>query len=137
MSTIITLVLAMAMQAAPSPVRIISKESMSRIEDAKQAVARTPAEFTALWREHAGEMKMPAVDFASRTVVAIFLGTRGSAGFSAEIVDTHEAGGALIVEWRETRPGRDEVSAQVMTSPAVIASIPKFAGDIKFEKVER
>lgn len=137
MSTIITLILAMAMQATPSSVKVVSRESMSRVEDAKQVVARTPAEFTALWREHAGDVKPPAVDFASRTVVAVFLGTRTSGGFSAEIVGTRESAGALIVQWRENRPGRDEVAAQVMTSPAIIVSIPKFAGEIKFEKVER
>ena len=43
----------------------------------------------------------------------------------------------LIVEWQERRPQRGEVSAQVLTSPAVIATVPKFAGEIKFEKVER
>jgi hypothetical protein len=110
---------------------------MSQIEDPKQAVARSAAEFAALWKQHSGAKAMPPVDFGSRMVVAVFLGTRTSAGYGAEILRTRQADGKLIVEWQERTPSRDEVSAQVMTSPALIASIPKFAGEVTFEKVEK
>jgi hypothetical protein len=110
---------------------------MSQVDSPKQVVARTPAEWTALWREHAGAKAVPQVDFGSRTVVAVFLGTRSSAGYFVEITGTRNDKGALVVEWRERRPERDQVSAQVITSPAHIATIPKFAGEIRFEKVER
>jgi PrcB C-terminal len=129
------LVLMLAMQA-PS-IQTIVTDAMSQVESPKQAVARTPAEWTKLWREHAGETDVPKVDFASRTVVAVFLGTRSSAGYFVEITGTRHDKGALVVEWRERRPQPDQVSAQVITSPAHIATIPKFAGEIRFEKVER
>jgi len=129
------LVLILAMQA-PS-VQTIATDMMSRVESPKQAVARTPAEWMKLWREHAGATAVPQVDFESRTVVAVFLGTRGSAGYVVEITGLRQDKDALVVEWREQRPGRDQVSAQIITSPAHIATIPKFAGDIRFEKVER
>ena len=129
------LVLVLAMQA-PSLQTIVT-DMMSQVESPKQAVARTAAEWTKLWREHAGETAVPEVDFASRTVVAVFLGTRSSAGYLVEITGTRHDKGALVVEWRERRPEPDQVSAQVITSPAHIATIPKFAGEIRFEKVER
>lgn len=133
------LFLAFAMQAPPSksPVVTIVTDTMSQIEDPKQAAARTPAEWAALWRHHAGETALPKVDFGSRMVVAVFLGTRSSAGYAVEITGTRHDKGALIVEWRERRPEPGRVSAQVITSPAHIATIPKFAGEIRFEKVER
>jgi hypothetical protein len=131
------LILAMTMQAAPAPVQVLSREMMSQIEDSKQAVARSADEFATLWKQHAGAAPMPKVDFTSRMVVAVFLGTRTSAGYAAEVLRTRQADGKLIVEWQERRPSRDEVSAQVMTSPAIIVSIPKFAGDVTFEKVEK
>jgi hypothetical protein len=138
MSILIGLILMTAMQAAsPSPVQIVSREAMSMVEEPKQLVARNATEWAALWRQHAGEQAAPAIDFNSRTVVAVFLGSRSSAGYSAEITGTREAGGTLIVEWQERRPQRGEVSAQVLTSPGTIATVPKFAGPIKFEKVER
>jgi len=129
------LVLVLAMQA-PSLQTIVT-DMMSQVESPRQVVARTPAEWTKLWREHAGETAVPEVDFASRTVVAVFLGTRSSAGYLVEITGTRHDKGALVVEWRERRPEPDQVSAQVITSPAHIATIPKFAGAIRFEKVER
>jgi len=129
------LVLVLAMQA-PSLQTIVT-DMMSQVESPGQVVARTPAEWTKLWREHAGETAVPEVDFASRTVVALFLGTRSSAGYLVEITGTRHDKGALVVEWRERRPEPDQVSAQVITSPAHIATIPKFAGAIRFEKVER
>jgi hypothetical protein len=138
MSTILTLILAMAMQAPSSPnVRVIAQETMSQVEEFREAVARTDAEWKELWRQHAGAAKLPSVDLKTRTVVAVFLGTRSSAGYAAEIVGIKESEGALIVEWGERRPKGDEVAAQVLTSPAVIASVPKFAGEIKFVRVTR
>ena len=138
MKILLSMILVSAMQAAaPSPVQIVSREVMSMVEDPKQAVARSASEWASLWRQHAGATALPPVDFGSRTVVAIFLGSRSSAGYTADIVRLREANGALIVEWQERTPQRGDVSAQVLTSPALIATVPKFAGAIKFEKVER
>ena len=133
------LVLAFAMQTGPSKSAIVTivTDGMSGVEMPKQVAARTPAEWAALWRQHAGDTALPKVDLASRTVVAVFLGTRSSAGYAVEITGTRHDKGGLIVEWRERRPEPGSISAQVLTSPAHIATIPKFAGVIRFEKVER
>lgn len=131
--------LALAMQTpAPAPgVVVIAKESMSHVDEPRQIVARTTAEWAALWRQHAGTTTPPAVDFNTRTVVAVFLGTRMAGGYAVEIVGTRESSGTLVIEWQERRPGRDMITAQVITTPAVIATIPKFAGEITFEKVDK
>lgn len=134
----LSLILLIAMQAAaPSPVQVISREMMSMVDEPKQAVARSAAEWASLWRQHAGEQPAPKVDFTSRMVVAIFLGTRGSAGYAADVTGTRTVDGRLIIEWQERRPQEGQVSAQVLTSPAVIVSVPKFDGQVAFEKVER
>jgi hypothetical protein len=127
------------MQTGPSKSAIVTivTDTMSGVEMPKQVAARTPAEWAALWRQHAGDTALPKVDWASRTVVAVFLGTRSSAGYAVEITGTRHDKGGLIVEWRERRPEPGSISAQVLTSPAHIATIPKFAGEIRFEKVER
>ena len=138
MTVLWSLLIAIAMQAAaPSPVTIIAKDMMSQIESPRLAVAQTAADWTKLWREHTGESTPPPVDLNARTVVAVFLGTRSSAGYAVEITGTRQVNGALVVRYEERRPGRDEISAQVITSPAVVASIPKFTGEIKFEKVDK
>lgn len=136
MKVLVSLILMTALQAGlPTKVTVVSREMMSMVDEPKQAVARSAAEWAGLWRQHAGDKPLPAVDFESRTVVAVFLGTRSSAGFAADITRVREASGVLVVEWQERRPEPGEVSAQVLTSPAVIASVPKFAGEIRFEKV--
>lgn len=133
---LLPVILALTMQtAAPPPITVIAKEMMSQVESPRQAVARTAAEWEKLWREHSGDPKPPAVDFATRTVVAVFLGSRPSAGYSVEITGTRRDKGALVVQWQERRPPADAILAQVLTSPATFASIPKFAGEIRFEKV--
>jgi hypothetical protein len=116
---------------------VIAREMMSQVEEPKQVVVRTPAEWAALWRQHAGESAAPKVDLGTRTVVAIFLGSRPTAGYVADITGAREAAGVLTVEWSERRPERGAITAQVLTSPMVIATIPKFAGEIRFEKVAR
>ncbi len=127
--------LSFAVQAASPAIQTVVTDSLSQVEDPKQAIARTPAECEALWRQHAGPAPVPKVDFASRTVVAVFLGTRSSAGYGVEITGTRTEKETLVVEWRERRPKPGDLTAQVITSHAHIATIPKFAGEIRFAKV--
>ena len=131
------LAVAMTVQAAASPVQTIAKDMMSSLDTPAQAVARTGDEWAALWKRHAPAQPLPAVDLSTRTVVAVFLGSRPSAGFAVEITGTRAKDGVTTVEWRETRPGPGEMNAQIITSPAHIASIPKVAGEIRFEKLEK
>ena len=131
------LFLAFAVQAAPKPVETIVIDMMSQIDEPMQAAARAPAEWEALWRKHGGDAAVPKVDFGSRIVVAVFMGTKPSAGYAVEITGTRHEHGATIVEYRERRPERGQIAAQILTSPAHIATIPKVGGEIRFEKVER
>lgn len=130
------MVLVAALQSGLS-METIARDNMSNVEDAKQAVARTPAEWAALWRLHAGDQAPPKIDFTTRTVVAVFLGSRPSAGYAVEVSGTKPAGTTLIVEWSEQTPTPGNVVAQVITSPSHLVSIPRFDGEITFRKVDR
>ncbi len=122
---------------APTPIRTLDKGLDSNIDAARQAAVRTPAEWDALWRAHGGERTRPAVDFSKELVVAVFLGSRPTAGFSVDIVGTRDEGAGLIVQYRETRPPPGAIVAQVLTMPYHIVAVPKRAGvsDVKFEKI--
>ena len=118
-------------------VETIASDNHSNVEELRTAVAWKSGEWQSLWRSHAGLSKpAPAVDLTKRTVVAVFLGSRPTAGYGIEIVGTKQEGKTLIVEWREIRPKERMLLAQVLTSPALIASIPKFDGEVGFKKVE-
>ena len=123
-------------QVANPGVRTVAQDDMSQVDSPRQAVARTPAEWETLWRAHAGDAKAPAVDFGKEMVAVVFLGTGPSAGFAVQFVRVKQKDNVLTLQWSERRPSRDTVTAQVLTSPVIFAAIPKFAGEIKFEKVE-
>ena len=131
----IAILLAAVLQAAV-PMRSIDKGVMSNMDAGRQASARSTGEWTALWRLHAGERTRPNVDFSREVIVAVFLGTRPTAGFSVEIVGVRQEGQALIVSYKETRPAPDALTAQVLTSPYHIVAVPRgTTTDVKFERV--
>jgi hypothetical protein len=127
------LLLAAVLQAAPASLDTVARGD-SRIDEKREAVARTSAEWDGLWREHAGPKPAPRVDFNTRMIVAVFLGSRPSAGYAVEIVGTRPDGAGLVVEWRERAPERGMVTAQIMTAPAHLVSVPKVTGPVRFEK---
>ena len=132
------LILAALLQGAaatPPPMKTVDKGSMSAIDTQRQVTVRTPEEFATLWKSHANDRKMPDVDFSSNMVVGIFLGSRPTAGYGVEIVSAQPEGGALVVKYKETRPGRGTMTAQVLTSPSHLVAVPKFDGTVRFEKI--
>ncbi len=129
--------LVVAANANAQPPRTIEKGEQSNIDDAKQVVVRDAAAWRALWQQHEPNRPLPAVDFAKESVVAIFLGSKPTAGYNVTIVSTTEGGGALIVRYREERPRPGAIAAQVLTFPYHIIAIPKVtAANVKFEKME-
>jgi hypothetical protein len=113
----------------------IDKGAESAVDAPRQVTVRTLAEWQTLWRRHAPGRPVPEVDFARSMVVGVFLGTRPTAGFAVDIVGTRQDHGSLIVQYRETRPGRDTISAQIITAPFHLATIPRFDGDVRFENL--
>jgi len=129
-------VLLAAILQATLPMRPIDKGVTSQMDDSRQASARSVSEWSKLWTQHAGERTRPDVDFSREVVVAVFMGTRPTAGFSTEIVRVREEGAALVVSYRETRPAPDSVAAQILTSPFHIVAVPRGSTtNVKFERV--
>jgi hypothetical protein len=119
---------------APST-RTIEKGDQSNVDEAKQVLVRTDAEWTRLWQQHNPDRPRPKVDFAKEMVVAVFMGSRPNAGFSTTITSAMAANGALVVRYKETMPGAGGVSAQILTFPYHIVAISKAdVKDVKFQK---
>jgi hypothetical protein len=114
----------------------INSDMMSGIDQAQQAVARTATEWEALWRRHAPGRQAPPVDLAKNMVIAVFLGSRSSGGYQVQITGVRREGDALVVQWAERRPAPGMVAAQVMTAPSHLVTVPRHAGEVRFEKVE-
>jgi PrcB C-terminal len=119
-------------QGTPVTFTTIGEGQTSGIEDRKEVVVRTPAEWKKLWAEHAPDQTMPSVDFSKSMVVGVFLGSRTSGGYRATIVSIDSQGTDLLVTWREDRPGRDEIVTQVLTFPFHIVRLAQTPGNVKF-----
>jgi len=116
--------------------RTIEKGDQSNVDDAKQVLVRTEAEWTKLWQQHNPDRPKPAVDFSKEMVVGVFMGSRPNAGFSTAVTTATAASGALIVKYTETIPAAGRVSAQVLTFPYHLVAIPKASvSGVKFEKI--
>ena len=127
----------MSQAQTPLPaVRTVVKGQTSETDAPRQAAVRSAAEWSALWKTHdPSGQSPPAVDFSREMVVAVFLGSRPTAGYEVEIVRAVGNGGTLLVEYVETGPSRDAITAQVLTAPYHLAAIPKHDGEVRFQKV--
>ncbi len=121
---------------APMFFHDVDKGSRSGIDEGRQAIVRTERDWTALWRQHDPNRPAPPVDFKRDMVVAVFLGSRPTAGYSAEIADVAVSGDTLVVRYRERRPQADAIAAQVLTFPFHMVSVPARPGRATFESIE-
>jgi hypothetical protein len=123
-------------QTAGDAVRTVDKGEQSNIDEAKQVVVRTEAEWTKLWQQHSPDRKRPAVDFSKDMVVGVFMGSRPTAGYNVSIVSTFAKDGNVLVQYRDSQPRPGAVAAQVLTFPYHLVAVPKAAGQVTFEKVK-
>jgi hypothetical protein len=128
---------AVLLQGVVPPVRSLDKGSASDVSAARQVTVRDRDAWTSLWRAHRTTRSPPDVDFSREMVVGVFLGSRPTAGFAVEIVAYREAGDGVVVQYRETTPAPDAITAQVIVSPYHLVAIPKRMGTVTFEQAAR
>jgi hypothetical protein len=116
--------------------RTIEKGDQSNVDSAVQALVRTDAEWAALYRKHNFDRQPPKVEFAREMVIAVFMGSRPTAGYTISIISALEVKGTMIVRYTESMPKPGSMTAQIITSPYHIVGIPTASvTDVKFEKV--
>lgn len=123
-------------QVSSAELVTVAQGPMSNIEEPRQVVVRTAAEWQALWKEHDAQRAAPPVDFTRSIVVAVFLGTRPTAGFSVEITAVKAEGSRAVVEYRERRPPRDALVAQILTAPFHVVRVAPTAGSVEFRRID-
>jgi hypothetical protein len=121
-------------QAAQMTFTSLARGDLSRIEEPRTVVVRTPAEWAELWKAHAGEDRPPSVDLARFMVVGVFAGSRPTAGFDVEITRIEKRDKEIVVTWKERRPPPDAMVAQMLTAPFHIARTESAAGPIRFQR---
>jgi hypothetical protein len=129
------MLVALALAQASLPFATVAQGLQSNIEEPRQVIVRTAAEWQALWKQHDGDSAPPAVDFTQSIVVAVFLGSRPTAGFTVAITDVTTNGNGTVVEYRERQPPRDQFLAQVLTAPFHAVRINRAAGPLEFRRL--
>ena len=128
--------------AASQPTRLACLEFLggqhSGIRTQQLRLARTEAEWLALWREHSSLQlpgpQLPQIDFEKQMVVAIFLGERRTSGFGIQLETLRAQAAspgqpaALQALARETRPDPDSLQMQVISAPFQMLLAPRTAG---------
>ena len=111
----------------------IAQGNSSRVVQPRRVLARTADEWRALWAAHSGpELPEPPVDFETRMIAGVFAGERPTSGFGVRITGTHRDGSSLVVDVEEQRPPDGAMTAQVITSPFHLVSLPRYDGRITF-----
>ena len=131
------LLLALALTPAEAePLKLISiaKGPNSQIEEARTVVVRTAPEWTALWKQHAPDAPVPAVDFKQAMVLAVFAGTKPTAAFGVEITQVDARESDIVVSYRETAPGPSDMVAQMLTMPFHIVRTEARPGKVTFKR---
>ena len=109
---------------------------MSDEDEARNVVARSDAEWQDLWSNLGVRGNMPNVTFDNTMIVAVFLGSRPSAGYSVEVVNAVLDGDVLYVQYAERQPQPGSANAAVETTPYAVAGVPMFAGEVRFQQIE-
>ena len=116
-----------------SSITTIAKGDGSGIVRPRRTVARSAAEWQALWAAHAGpSVAAPPIDFSREMVAAAFAGERPAPGYAIEIVDARLEGDALVIPISEQPPVRGGVAAQVIVSPFHMVRMPRHNGEVRF-----
>jgi hypothetical protein len=120
------------------PMTTIAKGGISNVMEPREVVARSAADWTQIWHDHAGpDADVPSVDFGSSMVVGVFLGARNTGGYAVEITAVEPDGTGIVVKYTESKPGPGAMLAQVITSPFQVVSVARADGPVRFERTEK
>lgn len=88
-------------------------------------------EFTRFWQAHSSAPR-PEIDFAERSVVAVFLGERPNAGYSVEIGRIFISDGVVVVHYTELLPNPERDYATMITYPYQAVEVSRLPGEVSF-----
>jgi len=110
-------------------------------DDGGQQVVRDQAAWEALWKRLNANASpapaVPAIDFSKDMLVVAGMGLKGHGGYKVAVSSAVEEAGKVTVEVTETSPGARCMNAMMMTSPVVVAKLPRRTGDVAFNVVRK
>jgi hypothetical protein len=110
----------------------IDRGMHSNVSKAGTAVVRDRAAWEALWRSHAGDTALPAVDFSRNMVIAVFTGTAPDGCHSTEITRLARFDGKLLVTHADTVPGPAVLCTAALVQPAHLIVTERSDREVSF-----
>jgi hypothetical protein len=118
----------------------LHRSAYSGLAEPTEAVARTEAEWDALWaelREGGAPLEAPAVDFGRSLVVVVGWGAQGTGGYVIHIDSVAARGTGHAVYVTRYRPGDRCIVTQALTHPVHAVAAPRTDGELEFVQRER
>jgi hypothetical protein len=113
----------------------VQRGDLSGIEERREVVVKTAAEWAALWKQHNPGQKPPAIDFTRSMVACVFLGSRPSGGFAIDVTSVQRDGADPTVIYRESKPDRDDGDADADVAVYTVR-IDRQEGPVRFRAAE-
>lgn len=111
----------------------LARTPYSLVQEPANVVVRDQASWVALWTAHAGPTRpVPAVDFGTSMVVAVFRGLLPNGCYSTEIVDVYKVDAITNVARIDTVPGPDAVCTLAVVKPAHLVVVPRSDQPVTF-----
>lgn len=118
----------------------ISKGLYSGVEEKRQIVVNDPESYRRLWEEvfsiYHPMADLPEIDFEINTLIAVFMGTTSTGGYSVEITKISESSKEITVSLNHSFPARDDFVTMALSQPYHLVIIPKTNKTIVFEIAE-
>lgn len=118
---------------SPMTFTTIQQGPLSGVDTERRVVVRTEAEWNALWREHQPDRPEPRIDFSRSMVVALFMGSRRTAGYAVQVTRVERTDNGVTVFYRQTAPDPGAMTAQMITAPFQIIQLDRIPGEVRFE----
>jgi FtsZ-interacting cell division protein ZipA len=106
----------------------IAKGDDNGIEKEQNVIVTTEEKFNTLWNKtnsiEIDAPKDPKIDFSKSSVIAVYMGTKDSAGYSISIEKVSIVNNELNITVKTIEPQKNESVAAVITSPYHIVEVP-------------
>lgn len=103
----------------------IGWQARAQSEGGQIAWAGSESEYRALWDALIGSGVPPAIDFDREGALFIISSPRSTGGYEIELRQVSRKGDTLVVDAVVTPPPADAMTTQVITTPFVIAAVPR------------
>ncbi len=119
----------------PPDLETISRSGFGGLNEQGDYVINSEGEWSELLnRTRIRFQEPPSIDFSKNTVIAVFLGTRSTGGYTIEIKDIVETDDEVMVYVEETSPGPGENVIMAVTQPYHIVKTKKITKEVVFER---